>query len=66
MTNTNLFLQLMALQKEKETLSAMQPQLAEGQLVEILQAKDQQIVILETGVREHQKESEAQEEKISR
>lgn len=56
----------MALQKEKETLSAMQPQLAEGQLVEILQAKDQQIVILETGVREHQKESEAQEEKISR
>ena len=38
--------QIQKLQKEKETLSAMQPELAEGQLIDILRDKDEQIVEL--------------------
>ena len=59
-------LQLLALQKEKETLSAMQPQLAEGQLVEILQDKDKVIVGLETDLRDKQQGEDSQNEQIAK
>lgn len=58
--------ELVAVQKEKETLSAMQPQLAEGQLIEILQEKDQQIVSLESGLRDKQQEHDSHTEVINR
>jgi len=58
--------QIQKLQKEKETLSAMQPELAEGQLIEILREKDEQIVELESSVREREKEKELLDEKVSK
>jgi len=58
--------ELLALQKEKETLSAMQPQLAEGQLVEILQDKDKVIVGLETDLRDKQQGEDSQNEQIGK
>ena len=58
--------QIQKLQKEKETLSAMQPELAEGQLIDILREKDEQIVELESSVREREKEKEMMDEKISK
>jgi len=58
--------QIQKLQKEKETLSAMKPELAEGQLIEILREKDEQIVELESSVREREKEKEIIDEKVSK
>jgi len=58
--------ELLALQKEKETLSAMQPQLAEGQLIEILQQKDKQIVSLESDLRDKQLEEDGHQERIKK
>jgi len=58
--------QIQKLQKEKETLSAMQPELAEGQLIDILREKDEQIVELESSVREREKEKEMMDEKVSK
>lgn len=49
---TALKCQLATLEKEKETLVEMQPHLAEGQLLDILRDKDEQIVSLETKIRE--------------
>ena len=58
--------QIQKLQKEKETLSAMQPELAEGQLIDILRDKDEQIVELESSLREREKEKEILDEKMSK
>ena len=58
--------QIQKLQKEKETLSAMQPELAEGQLIDILRDKDEQIVELESSLREREKEREILDEKMSK
>ena len=58
--------QIQTLQREKETLSAMKPELSEGQLIDILRDKDQAIVELETQLRDVEKEKELLEEKINR
>jgi len=58
--------QIQKLQKEKETLSAMKPELAEGQLIDILREKDEQIVELESSLRERDKEKENLDEKMSK
>jgi len=50
--------------QEKETLAAMQPQLAEGQLMVILREKDEQIVSLELGIKDKEREVEQLKEKI--
>jgi len=56
--------QIESLQKEKETLSAMQPQLAEGQLLEILREKDRSIVELETSAKHRQMEYDQLADKL--
>ena len=49
------------MEKEKETLESLQCHLAEGQLMDILRDKDQQILKLEFDIREQEKENELHE-----
>ena len=54
------------LKAERDTLTAMQPNLGEGQLLTILRGKDQQIVRLEAELREKEKVVEMMRERISK
>ena len=63
---TALKCQLATLEKEKETLAEMQPHLAEGQLLDILRDKDEQIVSLETRIREKDSMIEMLQHKIGK
>ena len=58
--------QLKTILKEKETLETMQPQMAEGQLMEILREKDAQIVKLEGDIRDRMENEEKLRENISK
>ena len=58
--------QIDILEKERDTLSEMQPHLQEGQLLNILRAKDQQIVKLETQIREKDKIVDFLRERIAK
>ena len=63
---TALHGQVETLEKERETLSSMQPHLQEGQLLAILRDKDQQIVRLEASIREKDKVIEMLKTRISK
>ena len=63
---TALHGQVETLEKERDTLSSMQPHLQEGQLLAILRDKDQQIVRLEASIREKDKVIEMLKTRISK
>ena len=63
---TALHGQVETLEKERDTLSSMQPHLQEGQLLAILRDKDQQIVRLEASIREKNKVIEMLKTRISK
>jgi len=56
--------QIKTVQQEKATLAAMQPQLAEGQLMEILRGKDEQIVKLELNMKDKEKDEHKLKENV--
>lgn len=58
--------QLKALQKERETLEALRPELTEGELLEILREKDRQIVEAENGARQRQAKQDQLQECIQK
>ena len=58
--------QVSCLEAERDTLTGMQPHLAEGELLAILREKDQQIVRLETEMREKGKQIELLRDKINK
>ena len=63
---SSLKTQLENLEKERETLSKMQPNLQEGQILNILREKDQQIVKLESQIRDKDKVLDLLRNKIAK
>ena len=58
--------QVSCLEKERDTLTGMQPHLGEGELLAILREKDQQIVHLESELRDKEKVVEMMQSRISK